>query len=65
MSIGRRHYQAMTSEDVEDFVCALITLIFRISENVIVTCSEGSEAFSKSICQPRHHVWSLTHDSNF
>jgi hypothetical protein len=34
-------YQATTSEDVEDFMCAVVTVIFRVCKLVrlVVTCS--------------------------
>jgi hypothetical protein len=43
--VSRRHcfsFQEMTGEDIEDFMCAAVTVIFRVcktSEAVIVTCS--------------------------
>jgi hypothetical protein len=32
--VVRSRYQAMTSEDIEDFMCAAVTLIFRVGKSV-------------------------------
>jgi hypothetical protein len=31
---AKRRYQATTSEDIEDFMCAVVTVIFRVCKSV-------------------------------
>jgi hypothetical protein len=57
-SVGS-HYQAVTSEDIGDFMCATFTVICRVCRShatVIVTYSYELEVFSKSNYQSEPSV---------
>lgn len=56
VSIVGSHYQAVTSEDIGDFVCAAVTVtcrVFRSHATLIVTSGYELEVFSKSSCQSK------------
>jgi hypothetical protein len=62
-AVGSR-YQATASEDWEDFMCAVVTVIFGMCETVVVICSY--ELFKSSInliTNPKPICHHLSHDS--
>jgi hypothetical protein len=55
---SRSRYLVRTSEETEDFMCVVVTVIYRlqISDTVIVICSHELQTFNKSNYQSELHV---------